>query len=496
MHVKSAVFGLLAASIALTSCQDYYFETIRLETIKEQSVVVPAAKPIPADILFIVDNSCSMEDEQQLLAESFDDFIRQIVGSGDYRISIISTDVYNACGNGEKDDGTGEQCDDGNLDNGDGCNEYCQTEPVAANTPPPGLISGREQNGTRFAERRQTFPFARTGTRQSAENPCVDTDVFHGCFRGADSAIITSSMTPENQINEFSANVALGSCGYGVESGMSALMLALESTKPGRCNEGFLRPEANLVIIFVSDEDDQIPRVSTSSVVEAIKKYKDIEKVRVGVIAGVNAAGDGADCRVGGDTCGSLCAMRPPEGSLTPCNDSNECIDSEYCDSAMDVCKNQDLQYFDNRDIGGKFCSWCSWYKVDDCCSARAGHRYVDVARAIEAEVTRIDSNVTATMCRRSPGERVACLIDSICQENFSQTLKSIARDLVSTDRYTLDPPACNPEGVTVVVGGKKLKYLEEFEILNDGKELYLTGVKPGPEDDVEIFFVVDGCGE
>ena len=94
MRVCLAFITAVTALFGITACQDYYFNTIRLETIKEQTVVVPAAKPIPADILFIVDNSCSMEDEQQLLGQNFDAFIRQIVGSGDYRIAIISTDVY------------------------------------------------------------------------------------------------------------------------------------------------------------------------------------------------------------------------------------------------------------------------------------------------------------------------------------------------------------------------------------------------------------------
>ena len=82
------------------------------------------------------------------------------------------------------------------------------------------------------------------------------------------------------------------------------------------------------------------------------------------------------------------------------------------------------------------------------------------------------------------------------CQENFGDTLKAIARDLVSSDKYTLEPPACNPEGVTVKIAGKTLKYLEDFEISDDGSELTLTGASPGPNDDIQIYFVVDGCSE
>jgi len=123
------------------------------------------------------------------------------------------------------------------------------------------------------------------------------------------------------------------------------------------------------------------------------------------------------------------------------------------------------------------------------------GDEYVEFARAVERAVTAVDGNIMKTNCRRMPGERVACLVDSVCQENFSDTLKAIARDLVATDKYTLDPPACNPDGVVVVVGGEKIDNTK-YELSADGAELVLTGVKPGPNDEVEIFFVVDGCSE
>ena len=514
MRVCLAFITAAMALLGSVACQDYYFNTIRLETIKEQTVVVPAAKPIPADILFIVDNSCSMEDEQQLLGQNFDAFIRQIVGSGDYRIAIISTDVYAACGNGVLDEvsdnrdtpdvvETGETCDDGNLINGDGCNEYCQIEAGQSPQPPSGYTTGQEQNGTVTAVRKTVFPFTRI-SQSDTSVVCTSAGVDHGCFRGLNEIVITSSMAPSQQIQEFSANVALGSCGSGTESGISSLGLALESTRPGRCNAGFLRDEANLVVIFVSDEDDQLAdSQAIADTIEKISQFKPLEKVRVGVIAGLDPlTGEPGNCRVGGDTCGSFCSMRPQDGSLTPCNAESDCPNGEFCEivrtSSMTErrCQNRDLQYFDISDSGGKWCSWCSFYGVDDCCSSRSGRRYIEFARAIEAKVTQLDPKIESTSCRPMQGKRVACLVDSICQESFSDALESIARDLVSTDRYTLDPPACNPDGVTVVVGGNKLNYPDDFDISDDGTQLVLTGVSPGPDDEVEIFFVIDGCSE
>ena len=49
--------------------------------------------PTPTDILFVVDNSGSMADEQENLAQNFDQFIQQIAGAGDYRIAVVTTDL-------------------------------------------------------------------------------------------------------------------------------------------------------------------------------------------------------------------------------------------------------------------------------------------------------------------------------------------------------------------------------------------------------------------
>jgi len=60
-----------------------------------------------ADVLFIVDDSSSMEPEQTQLAESFPKFLEYFLGSGlDYHIGVISTDYPND--RGKLEDGLGE----------------------------------------------------------------------------------------------------------------------------------------------------------------------------------------------------------------------------------------------------------------------------------------------------------------------------------------------------------------------------------------------------
>lgn len=52
---------------------------------------------IPAvDVLFVIDNSCSMEEEQRALRDNFGSFIQYFTGSGlDYHVGVVSTDMDN-----------------------------------------------------------------------------------------------------------------------------------------------------------------------------------------------------------------------------------------------------------------------------------------------------------------------------------------------------------------------------------------------------------------
>lgn len=52
---------------------------------------------IPAvDVLWVVDNSCSMEEEQRALRDNFGSFMQYFTGSGlDYHVGVVSTDMDN-----------------------------------------------------------------------------------------------------------------------------------------------------------------------------------------------------------------------------------------------------------------------------------------------------------------------------------------------------------------------------------------------------------------
>jgi hypothetical protein len=341
----------------------------------------------PVDILFVVDDSGSMAEEQRKLAENFHSFAEQVIGLVDYRIAIVTTDM---------DSPDGERA---------------------------GLVS---------IEHSSSAPYAiRGGLNLSA---CTTIGVEHGCFRGdalARPIIDSRQMDRETQIATFAQNVRVGTCGAGTEKGLAAMIRALEQTAPGGCNEGFLRPEANLLVIFVTDEEDDSPN-SVNEYADAIEMFKPWFHVRMAVIGGA-VGGEPSRCGPGGTAeCGSICQSAPPPSSMTSCVPfaGAVCPEHEFCQPEMagngGVCTNLDARFW-------QYCYWCSYYNAPDCCSALPSRRYVELAREVERRVAAVRSEFTVRNCQ-GLGTRVSCLIDPICQDNFGDTLARIARELVLVD--------------------------------------------------------------
>lgn len=450
--------------LCLTSaCMQYDFRVVIPESTKEVKKTVAAAKPTPVDILFVVDNSGSMAEEQANLARNFEQFINELSSSkgNDYRLAIVTTDV----------DSRGR----------DGSELTGQVAASFRTAAPFGLISN---------DTSQCMPIA---------------DIKHGCFRGSDAntRVITSAMTQQQQIDTFKANVLVGTCGSGLEQGLEAMKLALSRPSNDCPGQGeFLRPEANLVVVIVSDEEDSTPNPpSVQSYVDFLVNLKkgagtDDEgrkKIRTAVIVS-SENGQATNCNTSHMACGGNCSNRPPNGSGNACmGGMNTCPSGEFCNNGS--CQNQDLQFW-------QYCQWCSFYNTPDCCSALSGSRYVDFARALEREVHAGDATIDITQCIGGADKRIGCLIDSICQNEFAETLRRIARDLVITNRYSLDPPAKYPPGVVVEVNKTRLKICAtatdtdcDYTVAPDGKSLVIKRNAPGENDEVEIYFVIEEAG-
>ncbi len=163
-----------------------------LETPRTIDKIVQVQVP-EVDVLFVMDNSCSMSEEQSAVADNFPVFMDFFLGSGlDYHIGVVATDMI--------------------------ANDF----------------SGKLRNvrGYRFID-------------ESTEDP----------------------------VTIFGEMVQLGTFGSGSERGRDAAYVALERRKDGY-NAGFVREQASLHIVAISDENDQSNEVSIAEFVQWIRGLK------------------------------------------------------------------------------------------------------------------------------------------------------------------------------------------------------------------------------
>lgn len=156
------------------------------------------------DFLFAIDNSSSMDDEQENLTRSFPGFIRvmqQVLGAKDVHIMVVST-------GGDREDE-----DEPALD-AEACEEI---QGAGRRTDADGVDCGI-QGGLSF---------------MSAEQPDLE--------------------------GTFSCAAQVGTDGSAVEEPMDAVLAATGAALNGRgrCNAGFLRDDALLVVTVITDEEDE-----------------------------------------------------------------------------------------------------------------------------------------------------------------------------------------------------------------------------------------------
>ena len=196
---------VVALALALAACIDRELAAPKAEPEKEEQVRFPVELNRNVDILFVIDDSLSMEKEQSELTNHFHQMIAALEsledGLPNIHLGVISTDL-----------GAGPH--------GQGCTAIgkrglLQSGPrIPGCTPPDGhFISDVElSDGSR--ERNYSGSLADT----------------------------------------FACIAKLGTNGCGFEQPLQAMRLALDGTLSW--NDGFLRDDALLAVIFLGDEDD------------------------------------------------------------------------------------------------------------------------------------------------------------------------------------------------------------------------------------------------
>ncbi len=181
------------------------------------------------DMLFCIDNSGSMADKQQVLSDSINTFIGQFVVRGvDFHIGVVTTDVSSTDAN------------------------YWAGKLPGYIEPNRGRLISKYTDST-------------------------------GAGR-----YLTSSTT--GVVEKFKANSKPGTSGSGDEQCFASMLYALDTAMiaPGGFNEGFVRDDALLSMIVVSDEDEDVAKNNPGETVDGLIARM---KSRIGAVKGPNSRG-------------------------------------------------------------------------------------------------------------------------------------------------------------------------------------------------------------
>ncbi len=203
------------------------------DTVPPDAVTDCSAQIVPGiaatDVLFIVDDSASMAGEQAELAANLGTFIDELLGSAialDVRIGVTNTSVS----------------DFSSTSGADGPATYLGGVFAGKPYPRGSVVAVLDPDGVVTPGR---FAF----------DPVV-----YGTATGGwgGHRILSSASTPAaDLIRYFKANVRHGIQGSGKEQPLRAMRMAIDKAEQlGGENLGFLRANARLAVVIVTDEDD------------------------------------------------------------------------------------------------------------------------------------------------------------------------------------------------------------------------------------------------
>jgi hypothetical protein len=281
-RMRAQVPLLVAMLTPLAACQDYPFEARLPKRVQAKKITEVVATIVPTDILFLVDNSGSMLDQITELRNNVDLFVNELAKSeNDFQVAIITPDIecnvprykcVNDC-----TAVTEPSCNaiEGCLWTGGVCTMTWRlgSYSCCSRSPPTvcadlldvnGVVTSSTCDGGRLRAREYC------SCPQHADKATCTADVANACSWQQGPRIFRRP-APEDQAAwaaEFKATItSLGTAGSSYEGGLEAVRRAVSCSAGVNCddpldkavrdlNSGFVRPEADLVVILLSDEDD------------------------------------------------------------------------------------------------------------------------------------------------------------------------------------------------------------------------------------------------
>ena len=199
----------LLALVGVSACNEHPLTLVADSVIAEVNETSEPLSTNAVDILWLVDSSGSMEEEQAELGARFDEFIQTLSDlDADFHMAVVTADISDAQRAGRFNRAPG------------------RVKSLNCNEVPENL---------RY---------------------CDGLDLPQPFLRRADYGELGQALDVTRLASDFRCIGSTGSCGIGFEQGLSSVERALSPELRSGFNEGFLRDDAFLLVIVLSDEDD------------------------------------------------------------------------------------------------------------------------------------------------------------------------------------------------------------------------------------------------
>ena len=387
--------ALLISVGFVVSCQDYGFEEVPSSVVREKRFTQTISASTEVDILFVVDNSRSMVGEQTAIGESFSNFsdvLDEKFGPGKYRIAVITTGMTR----NTVTDETSNACLPCPVDN-------------------PELYSCINETGEngRFQDRIGK----NTGTPDA---PVYVFETNQEC-----RVISSDNKSCFYDKNQRKGTIFVGVRGCGYERGLAPIKSALSKPLIDSYNADFLRDNATLAVVVISDEEDcgEVGDISEETGYSARVCYY---------------AAKGVD---------HLGALNDPGGKpyqLTPI--------SEYYDFLVGLKK--------GRKELVKFAAIIGVEDIDNPSTTEIEYQDEKIRSSCATP------NCSGIYCSAQPGTRYIQLaqlfgdnglVTTICQDDFSETMTELGSFVACPRQFSLSEEILDPGLANILINDKEV---------------------------------------
>jgi len=264
----------LAAASFVAGCNPHPIKPVEYDGSSVTVTSLPLDVRKQVDVLLVIDNSGSMGEEQANLAANFGPFIEKLEAAGaDYRIGVTTTDIG------------GKGCSAGGAAGGELHLSSCLDRPETFVFHTSDLFDAACAAHCQYRDDElAVHPTALTPSGEAVARPWIES------FSGVGN--LPDGIAP---LDAFQCFAPQGISGCGWEGPLEAMARALDNMRnPARPEFGFLRDDALLAVLIVTDEADCSFNPAVADALFDNEVFRTTNYLTSGVCwnAGVECAGD------------------------------------------------------------------------------------------------------------------------------------------------------------------------------------------------------------